>query len=66
MKRLPVSPLPKNPTRLDRLEHAIQSVVCWFIWTDDQHPCLAGIFTACISWGLLLVILILFTLFYFR
>jgi hypothetical protein len=40
------SPLPSNPTLLDRLEYALQWSLCPFIIEPRGHPVLAGLATA--------------------
>jgi hypothetical protein len=59
MKRLPISPLRENPTWLDRIEFALQWCLHLFVYTDDKHPCLAGMLTTSILWGTVLITLIL-------
>jgi hypothetical protein len=51
MRRLKPSPLPPNPTFLDRLEHGLQWLVSWFIIHDPDHPFISGTLT-----GLLLLV----------
>src|SRR6266705_4754614 len=61
-RRLPESsimkpnPLPRNPTWIERVEHALQCVFCWMIIEPKNHPMISGLAT-----GILMMILIFAT-----
>jgi hypothetical protein len=51
IRRLKPTPLPQNPTFIDRLEYRIQWLISWLVIDIPGHPCISGMLT-----GLLLFV----------
>lgn len=45
LKRLKPSQLPPNPDIIDKVEHAFQCLLSWFVIDIENHPTISGMLT---------------------